>query len=96
MSTYIEKKTPHSRLVTIQTKTPPTHIHNRLQTGTTRTLTVDVAALEAQLRATVKGEVRFSAGDRGLYASDASNYRMVPIGPDRRSTRASCWTSPST
>ena len=80
MSTYIEKKTPHSRLVTIQTKTPPTHIHNRLQTGTTRTLTVDVAALEAQLRATVKGEVRFSAGDRGLYASDASNYRMVPIG----------------
>src|SRR6185503_15899805 len=28
----------------------------------------------------MKGEVSFSDGDRGLYASDAGNYRMVPIG----------------
>ncbi|HJT65534.1 MAG TPA: FAD-binding and (Fe-S)-binding domain-containing protein [Pyrinomonadaceae bacterium] len=67
-------------LVTITTKTPPTQIKNRLQTGTTRQLTVDVAALENELRAAVRGEVRFGGPDRGMYASDASNYRMVPLG----------------
>src|ERR1043165_7804780 len=69
-----------SRLVTIQTRTPPTKIQNRLQTGTPSTLTVDVGSLAAELRREVRGEVRFSSGDRGLYASDASNYRMVPLG----------------
>jgi FAD/FMN-containing dehydrogenase/Fe-S oxidoreductase len=28
----------------------------------------------------VRGEVRFDAGSRALYATDASNYRQVPIG----------------
>lgn len=28
----------------------------------------------------IKGEVRFDAGSRALYATDASNYRQVPIG----------------
>jgi FAD/FMN-containing dehydrogenase len=41
---------------------------------------VDAAALEAELRATIRGEVRFDAGSRALYATDASNYRQVPIG----------------
>lgn len=41
---------------------------------------IDVAALERDLRARVDGEVRFEAGDRALYATDASNYRAVPIG----------------
>ena len=36
--------------------------------------------LEARLRKTVRGEVRFDAGSRALYATDASNYRQVPIG----------------
>src|SRR5438045_632313 len=36
--------------------------------------------LADDLRASVRGEVRFSAGDRALYATDASNYRQVPIG----------------
>ncbi|NYF79377.1 FAD-binding and (Fe-S)-binding domain-containing protein [Granulicella arctica] len=36
--------------------------------------------LEKQLRAEVRGEVRFDAGSRALYATDASNYRQVPIG----------------
>ncbi len=36
--------------------------------------------LERRLRATVRGEVRFDAGSRALYATDASNYRQVPIG----------------
>ncbi|MDN5747493.1 MAG: FAD-binding protein [Pseudonocardia sp.] len=40
---------------------------------------VDVAALEADLRARVRGEVRFDAGSRGAYATDGSNYRQVPI-----------------
>ncbi|MCA1816422.1 MAG: FAD-binding oxidoreductase [Acidobacteria bacterium] len=67
-------------LVTIETRTPPTRLHDRLQTGTKQTITVDVTALEADLRARVRGEVRFSGGDRGMYASDASNYRMIPLG----------------
>ncbi len=36
--------------------------------------------LEAQLRQTVRGEVRFDQASRALYATDASNYRQVPIG----------------
>ncbi|WP_026442468.1 FAD-binding and (Fe-S)-binding domain-containing protein [Pseudacidobacterium ailaaui] len=36
--------------------------------------------LEKRLRAVVRGEVRFDAGSRALYATDASNYRQVPIG----------------
>jgi FAD/FMN-containing dehydrogenase len=55
-------------------------MQDRLQTGTTSTTTIDVAALEDELRAGVKGDVGFSDGDRGMYASDAGNYRMVPIG----------------
>src|SRR3954469_24437571 len=42
--------------------------------------TVDAAALESALRARIEGEVRFSVGDRALYATDGSNYRQVPIG----------------
>src|SRR5689334_1508813 len=38
------------------------------------------AALEADLRASVDGEVRFDAGSRALYATDGSNYRQLPIG----------------
>ena len=36
--------------------------------------------LETELRRVVKGAVRFDEGARALYASDASNYRQVPIG----------------
>ncbi|MGH8689293.1 MAG: FAD-binding oxidoreductase, partial [Burkholderiales bacterium] len=36
--------------------------------------------LQAALAAAVAGEVRFDAGARAAYASDASNYRQVPIG----------------
>ncbi|WP_035693704.1 FAD-binding and (Fe-S)-binding domain-containing protein [Azospirillum halopraeferens] len=41
---------------------------------------VDVDALAADLRREVDGDVRFDAGHRALYATDASNYRQVPIG----------------
>ena len=49
--------------------------HDRIQT-----LNVDAAALASELRRTIKGEVRFDDGSRALYATDASNYRQVPIG----------------
>ncbi|MBX6342685.1 MAG: FAD-binding oxidoreductase, partial [Thermomicrobiaceae bacterium] len=40
----------------------------------------DAEALAAELRARVRGEVRFDSGSRALYATDSSNYRQVPIG----------------
>ncbi|PQV44167.1 FAD binding domain-containing protein [Paraburkholderia sp. BL21I4N1] len=36
--------------------------------------------LESELARTLRGEVRFDAGSKALYASDASNYRQVPLG----------------
>jgi len=36
--------------------------------------------LSEDLRRAVRGEVRFDPGSRALYATDASNYRQVPIG----------------
>src|SRR6185369_10407312 len=36
--------------------------------------------LERELRLHIRGEVRFDNGSRALYATDASNYRQVPIG----------------
>jgi FAD/FMN-containing dehydrogenase/Fe-S oxidoreductase len=41
---------------------------------------VDAGGLEAELRKEADAEVRFDAGSRALYATDASNYRQVPIG----------------
>src|SRR5512136_894828 len=41
---------------------------------------VDAQGLAAELRRRVRGEVRFDDGSRALYATDASNYRQVPIG----------------
>jgi len=39
----------------------------------------DTTALVLELRAHVRGEVRFDNGSRALYATDGSNYRQVPI-----------------
>ena len=36
--------------------------------------------LEARLKTTLRGEVRFDLGSRALYAADASNYRQLPVG----------------
>ena len=42
---------------------------------------MDIArSLEADLRRTVGGQVRFDDGTRALYSTDASNHRQVPIG----------------
>jgi FAD/FMN-containing dehydrogenase/Fe-S oxidoreductase len=42
--------------------------------------TFDTAALINELNRSIQGEVRFDTGSRALYATDASNYRQVPIG----------------
>ncbi|WP_405431372.1 FAD-binding and (Fe-S)-binding domain-containing protein [Micromonospora sp. NBC_00617] len=41
---------------------------------------IDLDALAADLRHAVDGEVRFDAGSRAAYSTDASNYRQVPLG----------------
>src|SRR5438067_7666995 len=43
-------------------------------------MSVDAHELASELRREVRGEVRFDDGSRALYATDASNYRQVPIG----------------
>ena len=35
---------------------------------------------ERELRSSIHGEVRFDGGSRALYATDASNYRQIPLG----------------
>ncbi|HTV92913.1 MAG TPA: FAD-binding and (Fe-S)-binding domain-containing protein [Verrucomicrobiae bacterium] len=35
---------------------------------------------ERELRSSIHGEVRFDRGSRALYATDASNYRQIPLG----------------
>lgn len=45
-----------------------------------QSLNIDAAALASALRNSIRGEVRFDDGARALYATDASNYRQVPIG----------------
>lgn len=54
-----------------------THTHRRelpvLDSSTT-------SSLPRALASRVRGEVRFDSGSRALYATDASNYREVPMG----------------
>ncbi len=41
---------------------------------------VSLDSLKLELARQVEGEVRFDAGTRAAYATDASNYRQVPVG----------------
>src|SRR5438876_4782075 len=43
-------------------------------------MTIDARGLEHDLKNAIEGEVRFDAGSRALYATDASNFRQPPIG----------------
>ncbi len=47
---------------------------------TTGRADVDADAIARDLAKAVEGEVRFDAGSRALYATDASNFRQPPIG----------------
>jgi FAD/FMN-containing dehydrogenase/Fe-S oxidoreductase len=39
-----------------------------------------LAALEVELRESIRGQVRFGAHDRALYSTDASPYQVMPLG----------------
>ena len=41
---------------------------------------VQAKELAAELRQSIRGEVRFDEGARALYSTDSSNYRQIPIG----------------
>ena len=43
-------------------------------------LDADGQALAAELAEAISGEVRFDAGSRAAYSTDASNYRQIPVG----------------
>lgn len=43
-------------------------------------MVTDPSPLQAALRAELSGWARFDPGTRALYATDASNYRKVPLG----------------
>lgn len=52
----------------------------RLEERTFHQFSIDVESLQKELKEMLFGEVRFDAGSRAIYATDASNYRQVPIG----------------
>ncbi len=60
------------------------HIRSRASNGRIATdfqpTPGDAAALAASIADRISGEVRFDSGSRALYATDASNYRQVPLG----------------
>lgn len=60
--------------------TMETATNGRASSRKTGPLFVDASALAAELHKAIRGEVRFDAGSRALYATDGSNYRQVPIG----------------
>jgi len=45
-----------------------------------KALTHSDQKLVAELRAHIRGEVRFDEGSRALYSTDASNYRQISVG----------------
>ncbi|WP_461002803.1 FAD-binding and (Fe-S)-binding domain-containing protein [Streptomonospora sediminis] len=53
---------------------------HRTETAGQSAAEVDTEALRRDLANRVDGEVRFDGGTRSLYATDASNYRRVPLG----------------
>jgi FAD/FMN-containing dehydrogenase/Fe-S oxidoreductase len=62
------------------TETVPAKTRPAYRTPPRAGVRLDRARLERELRGQLEGEVRFSPGDRALYASGGSNYRQVPIG----------------
>ncbi|HEV7435036.1 MAG TPA: FAD-binding and (Fe-S)-binding domain-containing protein, partial [Pseudorhizobium sp.] len=79
----------------------PAQRHERVQSGRVQAAFVEsdgpFAEMARELTRELEGEVRFGAGDRALYATDASNYRQVPTGvvvprtiEDVRRTIAKC------
>jgi len=58
----------------------PTKPDPRAATPPVASVTVDVRSLEHELQRSTEAEVRFTDGDRAMYSTGGSNYRMLPIG----------------
>ena len=43
-------------------------------------MSIEATGLQRALETAIRGEVRFDRGSRGVYSTDASSYRQVPIG----------------
>ena len=55
-------------------------LRNGKQLTDRQRMNLDALALQSDLRDRVRGEVRFDAATRAIYAHDSSNYRQVPFG----------------
>jgi FAD/FMN-containing dehydrogenase/Fe-S oxidoreductase len=66
--------------MTATKETIPARVDPRFAGGMASTATVDVRGLRRRLEETIEGEVRFDTASKALYATDASNFRQVPIG----------------
>ena len=58
----------------------PVKPDTRAATPPVSSVKIDVRSLELELRRSTDAEVRFSDGDRAIYATGGSNYRQLPIG----------------
>ncbi len=65
---------------TLRPATPPAPQPADLRVVSARPRANVADRLAAELRQSIRGEVRFDAGSRSLYATDLSLYRQVPIG----------------
>ncbi|HWF33761.1 MAG TPA: FAD-binding oxidoreductase, partial [Solirubrobacteraceae bacterium] len=66
--------------MTVSEETIPARVDPRYRGGMASTATFNVRSLRTALERAVDGEVRFDTQSKALYATDASNYRQVPIG----------------
>jgi hypothetical protein len=66
--------------MTATDQTVPARVDTRFKGGMAAAAKIDVRGLRRRLEETITGEVRFDTQAKGLYATDASNYRQVPIG----------------
>jgi FAD/FMN-containing dehydrogenase/Fe-S oxidoreductase len=62
------------------TETIPARVDTRFRGGMSAADSVDVRALRQALERELDGEVRFDTASKAMYATDASNYRQVPLG----------------
>jgi FAD/FMN-containing dehydrogenase/Fe-S oxidoreductase len=67
-------------IATASAAAPETTPRERHRAEVKGPLVIDAGAIAVELRKAIRGEVRFDAGSRALYATDGSNYRQVPIG----------------
>ena len=57
-----------------------THSPSQVTASARESRLIQADSLATKLRKRIEGEVRFDDGSRALYATDASNYRQIPIG----------------